>query len=374
MVGAAMVLGAAALWGTIGPAQTLAASGIGMAALAGWRHAVGGICLVVLGFCRSKISPSPARRRSWVLLLVTGVASAAYQFSFMSSVSHSGAAMGTVVAISAVPLFTGIAGRVLDGERLSALWCSGTVGAVGGCVVLLRPETGLVDVVGLCWGGLAGITFAAYTTAMKRLSARTPSLIMATAGSMAAGALVLAPWIHMDIAMVVDVRTGLLVVWLGLAATAVPYLLYARGLRTVKSGTAGALTLAEPLTAALLSVALLGERIAMAQAAGCLIILSGMLAIVIDARRRTAVAQPTGRGMAIGDSVTMELPLMPFASPALGTTATVEIPVIRRAPARIENPRAGPAATPVEVPLPGARLSSRDHPWFPGIHRRGDGV
>jgi hypothetical protein len=129
---------------------------------------------------------------------------------------------------------------------------------------------------------------------------------------------------------------------LGLVATAAPYLLYARGLRSVRSGTAGALTLAEPLTAALLSVALVGERISMAQAIGCLIIFGGMAAIVVDSRTWADKAQPVDHGMTADDSATLELPLMSFASVVPGTIAVVELPVVRKAPARLGIPQAGP--------------------------------
>ena len=45
--GAPLVTAAAALWGTIGPAQVLAASAVGPAALAGWRQLVGCLALGV---------------------------------------------------------------------------------------------------------------------------------------------------------------------------------------------------------------------------------------------------------------------------------------------------------------------------------------
>ncbi len=43
--GAGLVLGAAVLWGTVGPAQVMADSPLGTVALGGWRMLVGGVML-----------------------------------------------------------------------------------------------------------------------------------------------------------------------------------------------------------------------------------------------------------------------------------------------------------------------------------------
>jgi DME family drug/metabolite transporter len=64
---------------------------------------------------------------------------------------------------------------------------------------------------------------------------------------------------------------------LGILATAASYLLFARGLKSVKVGTAATLSLAEPLTASLLGVVVLGERLATVQITGILLIFSGIV-------------------------------------------------------------------------------------------------
>ncbi len=51
-----------------------------------------------------------------------------------------------------------------------------------------------------------------------------------------------------------------MVAWLGIGATAFAYWLYTTGLRSVAAPSAATLSLAEPLTAAVLGVVLLSER------------------------------------------------------------------------------------------------------------------
>jgi DME family drug/metabolite transporter len=72
--------------------------------------------------------------------------------------------------------------------------------------------------------------------------------------------------------------TGLAVALeLGLAATALAYILYASGLSKVSVSTAATLTLAEPLTAGLLGILVLGERLTPVAVAGMGLLLVGLL-------------------------------------------------------------------------------------------------
>jgi len=72
--------------------------------------------------------------------------------------------------------------------------------------------------------------------------------------------------------------TGLAVALeLGLAATALAYILFASGLSKVSVSTAATLTLAEPLTAGLLGILVLGERLTPVAVAGMGLLLVGLL-------------------------------------------------------------------------------------------------
>jgi DME family drug/metabolite transporter len=75
------------------------------------------------------------------------------------------------------------------------------------------------------------------------------------------------------------------ILFLGLFATAGPYLLYTLGLRRISAKTATTLSLAEPLTAALLGVFFLGERLSVTALLGMALLLVGFVLTTIDARR-----------------------------------------------------------------------------------------
>ncbi len=80
-----------------------------------------------------------------------------------------------------------------------------------------------------------------------------------------------------------------LVLFLGIVPTAVAYLLFARGLRVLSAAETATLTLAEPLTAALLGVVVLSERMSAPAALGAALILGGLLVLAApDLRRRPA--------------------------------------------------------------------------------------
>ena len=82
-----------------------------------------------------------------------------------------------------------------------------------------------------------------------------------------------------------------MVFWLGVATTAVSYVLFSAGLQRLQSSTVATLSLTEPLTAALLGVLVLGERPGLVAVLGALVLLSGLL--VIDDRARTPSPSPS---------------------------------------------------------------------------------
>jgi DME family drug/metabolite transporter len=283
--GVASVLMAALLWGTIGPAQALTADLISPGALAGWRHLVGGLALVMLG-----LSHLPSLRRGGrplaAAIVTTGLVGAAYQTSFLLSISKVGAALGTVVGVATVPLFSGLAARWTSGEQITRRWALGSGCAALGCGVLLLPGAGSrVDLIGVGWGVLAGALFAAYTVTAQRMAAHPADVKVTTGLSMLSGAVVLSPLMLSGHQNLADPAAVAVIAWLGLAATALAYALYSAGLRRVTASTAGTLSLGEPLAAALLSTALLGERLSPSEWLGCSVIFGGLLVAVTGRRR-----------------------------------------------------------------------------------------
>ena len=209
------------------------------------------------------------------------VAVAGYQAFFFAAVDRAGVALGTLVAIGSGPVFTGLVALVASGERPVTRWYPATGLAVVGCALLLAPGGDReLDGVGLGLALGAGLSYAVYTVAAKAVLGRGVPGPTVMATFFLGGAVLLAP--ALLVADTDDLTTGkgiAMVFWLGVATTAVSYVLFSGGLQRLRSSTVATLSLTEPLTAALLGVVVLDERPGLLALLGALVLLSGLLVI-----------------------------------------------------------------------------------------------
>jgi DME family drug/metabolite transporter len=179
--------------------------------------------------------------------------------------------------------------RSVMGERLPRGWGPATACALAGCVLLLAPGAeATADALGVALALVAGGCYAVYTVSAKRLLSAGVQPLPILAGSVATGAVVLAPVLANGAGGLASGRGLALVAWLGLVATGLGYLLFARGLAQVPAAAAGTLSLAEPLTASLLGIAVLGERLSGAEAAGGALLAAGLALATLGATRPAA--------------------------------------------------------------------------------------
>ena len=75
----------------------------------------------------------------------------------------------------------------------------------------------------------------------------------------------------------VDVAAGLLVLWVTVMGTVVPYALILVALRTLGSARTGLLGMAEPVLAGMVAWIVLGEALSAVQLAGAAVVLTGIL-------------------------------------------------------------------------------------------------
>jgi drug/metabolite transporter, DME family len=295
--GAVAVLVGAALWGSTGTAAHFAPVAASSASIGAARIALGGLLLLAVAVC------TPARRRAVrALLAVDGAPRAAmiaaaaavagYQVCFFAAVKATGVAIGTVVAIGSAPVLTGALSRLTGGARLDARWMAATVAAVAGCAVLVAGgQTAGVSVAGVGLAVAAGLCYAIYAvTASRLITANHPE--SAVMGLFFGGAAVLlAPVLAAGSPGWLLTGRGLAVTaYLGVVTTALAYLSYGRGLRTVSAPVAVTLGLAEPVVAAILGLVVLGERLTAIDIVG--VALVGLaLATLVGAR--TPVSPPS---------------------------------------------------------------------------------
>ncbi|HEY7069234.1 MAG TPA: EamA family transporter, partial [Acidimicrobiales bacterium] len=209
------------------------------------------------------------------------VAMAAYQPLFFGGVARTGVAIGTVVGIGSSPVFAGILGRVVRGERPGRRWLVATALALAGTALLVGTgDRDDVDPLGIALALGAGLAYACYVLASKLVLDRGWPPDAVTARVFTAAAVLLVP-----VALVAGLGPlatpgGVATVaWLGVATVALAYVLFGRGLLGVGVATAGTLTLAEPATAAVLGVVVVGERFGGTTLAGIALIIAGLIAL-----------------------------------------------------------------------------------------------
>ena len=237
------------------------------------------------------------RGRGRLALALGAAGVAGYQICFFSAVRQTGVAIGTVVAIGSGPVFAGLISALTGSARLSLRWLIATTGAIAGCVVLLTG--GRAAGVQLAGAGLAlaaGLCYACYAVAAAGLIAGGAAGRSVMAIMFGGGALVLLPVLLTGpVGWLLTLRGAVVVFELSVLATAVAYLLYGYGLRTVQVPVAVTLGLAEPVVAALLAVAVLDERLTGTAIAGLLLVglALALLVVPVPGRLRNGSAETT---------------------------------------------------------------------------------
>ena len=275
------VLAAAVLWGTTGTAQAFAPAGAPPLVVGALRLLIGGAALLLIAMTRGGFSRS-ARWPLWSTLFAAG-SMAMYQVCFFAAVLRTGVAVGTVVTIGSAPPIGGILAALVHKERITARWMASTSFALAGCALLvLRGSDLSVDLTGIFLALGAGTSYAVYALASKQLLRQhPPEMVMAVVFCL--GGLMLAPLlIGADLRWAAAGSGLAAVLHLGLVATALAYTLFARGLKAIPVATAVTLSLAEPLTAGLLGLFLLGERLTPAAGAGIGLLLTGLAVLALD--------------------------------------------------------------------------------------------
>jgi drug/metabolite transporter, DME family len=284
---AVSVLAAAVLWGTIGTAQELGAPDAAPPTVAALRSLAGGLLLVaVVVSARRWPQLVLVLRRTPGPFAVAVVAITAFQLGYFAGIRLGGVAIGTLVAIGSSPAFAGLFAWVL-GRPPGRRWVVGTAATVTGAAALLLGggATGTTPF-GLAASLLAGAAFATYALASKRLLERgmagipVMAAVFTTSGALLLPALVLA-----DVTWATTLPGAAAVAWMAVAGTAAAYGLFARGLDGVDAPTATTLSLAEPLTAALLAVTVLGERLLGWSAVGAALLACGLAVVAIRPAR-----------------------------------------------------------------------------------------
>jgi drug/metabolite transporter, DME family len=286
-LGALLVVAAAALWGTSGAAQELALPDVPPPAVAALRVLVGGTLLLALVIRRPGVAHLRAAvRRVPGATTTAAAAMGVFQIGYLGGIRLTGVAIGTLVAIGSAPVTAGLL-DALRGRPPGVRWALATAVTICGTALLVAPGGDAAALpAGVALALAAGAAYATYASASKRLLEAEVEPTAAMALTFAGAGVLLAPGLlARDVGRAATGEGVVAVAWLGAVTITVGYVLFARGLRHVEAATATTLTLAEPLTAAVLAIALLGERFTGTTLAGALLVAAGL---VVAGRGRRA--------------------------------------------------------------------------------------
>jgi len=290
------VVAAAVLFGTTGTSQALGPDDTTPLSVGVMRLVVGGTALALIGWLLARLhrrrTGAPPRRatgRDIALMATTGVCLAAYQPLFFLGTERNGVAVGTVIALGSAPVLAGILEWALTRRTPSGTWVLATALATLGVVLLgVGGDAGATagaDPIGILGSVGAGASFAVFANAQRRLmdSGWDPFTV---AGAMGAwSALVAALGLpFVDLSWLAEGRGLAMALWLGIATIAVAYTLFTWGLERLTAGTAATLTLAEPLTASLLGILVLGERLSALAIVGLAVLAAGLILLARGAK------------------------------------------------------------------------------------------
>ncbi|KMM47269.1 hypothetical protein CWIS_00665 [Cellulomonas sp. A375-1] len=323
---------AGVLWGTGGlaGAELGDAARLSSGAVADYRLLGGGGALLVALAALGRLRGLPRSRPAVTRVVATAVLIAAFEAAYFEAVERAGVAVATLVTLGTAPLLVAGVTAVRARSWPSRTTTSALVLALSGlgALVLGQDPSHAVDPWGITLALVAAAAFAGITGVNAQ---PVPGLdgLAVTALAFTLGGLLLVPYALASpggLQLPTDGAGWAWLVYLAVVPTAAAYSAYFTGLRTVPATSATLLSLLEPVTAAVLAVALRDEHLGLFGVLGAILLVSAVVVL-----RPRASASP--RMVALGDAA--GLPRHPAPSePGTSTPGVM----------RVSDSREGPAA------------------------------
>lgn len=280
-MGYAQVMGAAALWATLGLFYTgfIDVYGVPPLGVAFYRATLG-FTLLLLALMVARPHWLRIAARDLPLFALFGLLGvAAFFITYVYAIHLTGMAVAVVLMYTAPAWVTVIAWR-LFGEGLGRVKLAALGLAFGGCALVARvadPSQIRLNLLGVLCGLGAGLTYGLYTVfnkiAVRRYSPWTVMLY-----ALGFGALFLLPL--QSAAVFRPLRQPMLIFWLLMLAigpTLGAALLHSMSLQRLPASVVSIVATLEPAIATALAWLFLGERLGVDQILGGVLILSGVL-------------------------------------------------------------------------------------------------
>jgi DME family drug/metabolite transporter len=276
------------LWGTGGLSGSILSRDAHLSPLsvAAYRLLIGGGVAIALLAVSGGLRGLPRSRDALGRILLTGSLLGFFQGSYFLAVHYISVSIATMATIGMLPVFVAAGTSMRTRRRPDTATLGAIATAVTGLILLTWSPGGVAGgwrlVAGIAFALLAAAGFATLTVLTTRTVEGLDPL-RTTAFGMLTGGLLLTP-VALVSGMSLPLRPAPLVTaaYLGTVPTAVAYTTYFRGLRTAAPIFAAIAALLEPLTAAVLSVFVLGEHLSAAGWCGAAMLI---IALGVSSRR-----------------------------------------------------------------------------------------
>ncbi|WP_430392376.1 DMT family transporter [Dyella sp. 20L07] len=275
-IAALLLLGA--IWGASFLFMRMGADQFGGMALAGMRAIGAAICSAPLLLSRQRLAEMG---RHWRPIAIVGLANSALPFVLFSYAAQSLPAGVSAISDAIAPLLVALSGWMLFSEKLNATQASGLMIGFTGVIWLVAGTVGFGHgatasgwAMAACVGANVCYTVGAHVS-HRTLRGVTP-LSVATGSQLVAAIVLLPLTVWMWPARMPS--TSAWVAMFGLAAicTSLAYVLFYRLMARVGAARSMAVLYLIPVFGVLWGLMFLGERITLAMAGGCVVILLGV--------------------------------------------------------------------------------------------------
>jgi drug/metabolite transporter (DMT)-like permease len=256
-----------------------------------WRFLIAS--LVMFGWAAATRAPLSLPRPAWAITAAVGLAQFVLNFNlvYRAEAYVTSGLVAVVFALLIVP--NAILGRIFLGERLSARFLACSAVAMAGIALLFAHELGQdagragATMLGIGLTLVAVLSASAANVLQATRAARTAPMATMMAWSMAAGTIANAAWAWATSGPpAFDPRPGYIagLLYLGVAASALAFMLYYRMIREIGAARAAYSSVLIPIIAMALSTMFEGYRWTGTAAAGGALALAGLVA-ALSARR-----------------------------------------------------------------------------------------
>ena len=294
--GAVLIFAAGCLWGSIGLfIRLMSNAGASAAVISFLRMAFAFAILLVITVIRSGISAFRVSRRILFFSAMLGlVCHGVYNVFYSWAVVRIGVTVSAVL-LNVAPVFTAILSAIFFHERITSHKCIALMINVAGCVLAAtggRFTDASLSIVGIFFGVASGLCYALTAIFGKLAGEDSDPFVVSTYSYLFASlflAVFMRPW---ETSVTWNLPIVLLGFFYALFPTAIGYLLYYQGVQQIQeSNKVPVIASMETVMAAVLGVAVLGEKLTAMHDLGIVVV---MVSIVLMQRGRSGSDEAAG--------------------------------------------------------------------------------